>query len=515
MFHIIEFLRDGKRKSQASSFPISGRFIVALLASSFVLAATLYSYTNYGSSTIAGVMAGSFQVDSRGAASYSLPLTVAPGTKGLQPNLSITYNSHSKMSGYLGVGWQLQGIDQITRCGKTKGIEGINRNVNFTNQDRLCFNGERLVSSNGANPSDSSYWSASYYHTKNENWVRVQRSSSTCGSHGPCAFSAKTKDGRNLYFGYNSHNHRYPRIGGTPGTWHLDRVTDAHGNRMDITYHATSNQAWNTARPIEINYGGNRGSAHNRKVKFVWSLVDEANKQFSYGANLSNNSNGLYVYQHILSRVEMSVSDSIFKVYHMTYQTSPTSNRKLLKEIQECDSIANGKCYEPLQLTWNAPSFNKGFYRSTLNDTGYPGKYVNIIPGDFNGDGLSDYIRQEKGSWASSDNDNTFRVYLSNGDRTFTKVDGNSTDNAELKGSHEVNGKIRGALIIPGDFNGDGKTDFIRQEFGEWARPDTIKTFAVYLSNGNGTFSRTIPNGDDYQYWLKGTHNSCDTNSEF
>jgi surface antigen len=43
--------------------------------------------------------------------------------------------------------------------------------------------------------------------------------------------------------------------------------------------------------------------------------------------------------------------------------------------------------------------------------------------------------------------------------------------------------------IIPGDFNGDGKTDFIRQEKGAMD-DDDIRTADIYLSNGNGTFTQ-------------------------
>jgi surface antigen len=43
--------------------------------------------------------------------------------------------------------------------------------------------------------------------------------------------------------------------------------------------------------------------------------------------------------------------------------------------------------------------------------------------------------------------------------------------------------------IIPGDFNGDGKTDFIRQEKGTMD-DDDIRTADLYLSNGNGTFTQ-------------------------
>ncbi len=119
------------------------------------------------------------------------------------------------------------------------------------------------------------------------------------------------------------------------------------------------------------------------------------------------------------------------------------------------------------------------FSKQPLTDsTVMNGDKVNIIPGDYNGDGKTDFIRQEKGDW-DDDDIITAGIYLSNGDGTFKMQP--LTDYTVMKGDL-VN-------IIPGDYNGDGKTDFIRQEKGDdWVKDDK-NTVQVYLSNGDGTFS--------------------------
>ncbi len=118
-----------------------------------------------------------------------------------------------------------------------------------------------------------------------------------------------------------------------------------------------------------------------------------------------------------------------------------------------------------------------------------------MIPGDFNGDGRTDFIRQEYGSWAT-DHISTFRLYFSNGNGQFTIVDppANSDYQKYLKGTHGSSNQ--GVNIFPGDFNGDGRDDFISQRYGDWADNTSDgkwKTFQVWLSKGNGYFEEKTP----------------------
>lgn len=107
------------------------------------------------------------------------------------------------------------------------------------------------------------------------------------------------------------------------------------------------------------------------------------------------------------------------------------------------------------------------------------GDFVNLIAGDFDGNGLTDFIRQEKGSWVNGVND--AQVYLGAGNGTF-KTPIQMTDMAAMNGNL-VN-------LVAGDFNGDKYTDIIRQEKGSWV--DGYRDAEIYLSNGNGTFKNPI-----------------------
>lgn len=103
------------------------------------------------------------------------------------------------------------------------------------------------------------------------------------------------------------------------------------------------------------------------------------------------------------------------------------------------------------------------------------GNGVNLLTGDFNGDGKTDLIRQEKGSWVDGINDI----------QILTFQNGNFQVAATLPNMSSLNGNF--VNLIAGDFNADGRTDLIRQEKGAWV--DGINDVQVMLSKGGWEFS--------------------------
>ncbi len=113
-----------------------------------------------------------------------------------------------------------------------------------------------------------------------------------------------------------------------------------------------------------------------------------------------------------------------------------------------------------------------GFQRAaiTTNPAALNSAYNDLIPGDFNGDGKTDFIRQEFGGAVDGDND--AQLWLSNGDGSFSLMP--TPQQAWLDGNR--------AHLIPGDYNGDGKTDLIRQEYGGGVDGD--QDAQLWLSQG-------------------------------
>src|SRR5262245_27941099 len=81
---------------------------------------------------LVGSLPGDLSVDNKGAANYSIPISIPPGRASLQPGLALSYNSNGG-NGTLGIGWSLStGFPQsITRGRTILARDGQVRGVNF------------------------------------------------------------------------------------------------------------------------------------------------------------------------------------------------------------------------------------------------------------------------------------------------------------------------------------------------------------------------------------------------
>ncbi|WP_201341269.1 SpvB/TcaC N-terminal domain-containing protein [Abyssogena phaseoliformis symbiont] len=83
-----------------------------------------------------------------GYLSYATPLALPQGINKLSPNLSINYVQGSGSSP-LSLGFKLSGLSSISRCAKTKKIDGIQHGVLLNEEDAYCLNGIRLIKVSG------------------------------------------------------------------------------------------------------------------------------------------------------------------------------------------------------------------------------------------------------------------------------------------------------------------------------------------------------------------------------
>jgi hypothetical protein len=159
----------------------------------FVMTAVMGASGPARAADLAGATSGELGVSPSGAASYSIPISVPPGTTGMQPSLTLQYSSQAG-NGIMGVGWSIGGLSSITRCGTDIHNDQSIDPVDFEADDKFCMNGERLVPIVGTNGVDGAE-----YRTQQEEISKII-SYGSAGT-GPAWFRVWKKSGQIFEYG--------------------------------------------------------------------------------------------------------------------------------------------------------------------------------------------------------------------------------------------------------------------------------------------------------------------------
>jgi RHS repeat-associated protein len=422
---------------------------------------------------------GSLNVSASGAATYSIPIDIPPGTAGMAPELSLNYNSQGG-DGMLGVGWSLSGLSTITRCPSTIAQDGANGRlfgltgaVNNDANDRLCLDGQRMMVLAGATYGSD----GAEYRLENDNFTKVVASGAINGSGS--YFTAYTRSGRILEYGRVgiSANSKVLVDGTGVGiTWALDKVTDQSGNYYTIAYRL--NPADNQLYPTSINYSGNGALQPYNTVTFGYSAVatHSLREYYQAGARVVGRLNLTSIYTDVGTRADPA-SGTTVSHYMLSYATSEGSQREELTSVQKCDgSPTSPTCLPATTFTWAPAAADAGSFTDTAAQTApCTGKDVGeqVFYADFNGDGLTDQIC----------------IMLPGNVPVQTAAQVNvsfatpATDTSPAmltQGSWSTLSSCLTGPVLEGDFDGDGKTDLICVDHGGSSE--------VYLSKGDGTF---------------------------
>lgn len=443
------------------------------------------------------VLPGKFDVSSQGAASFSVPITVPPGTGGMAPSLSLAYASGGG-NGLLGVGWHVEGLSAITRCPQTRAQDGSRVSVTYTATDRFCLDGQRLILISGT------YGAAgSVYRTENEGFDNIT-AVGTAGT-GPSYFTVQTKSGQTLEYGNSSTlagastvttnaDDVLTSTAPTVVSWLLDKVADASGNYMVVKYLSNpSSTPENTeVVPSEIDYTGNPGGTGTNTSNTYNAVVPYNKVTFVYANGtrpdiVPKYSNGsLIETTQLLTDIEAwsgtqsSPGSTEVNDYKLNYTTSPATGRSLLTSLQLCDA-AGSNCLPARTFTYDSARQNTFTLKTSTLTTNYGAPPSNwyFIQGDFVNNGRTDF---------AVINGTTLNVYLSNGDGTFVEHSQTLSSSFGYSGWFEV---------VEGDFNGDGKADFALVR--GWFPVSCNDAYCVlsndgsiysFLSNGDGSFTQ-------------------------
>lgn len=329
----------------------------------------------------AGRTVGAYTVSPTGAATYTIPIWAPRGPNGLQPSMSLTYNSQTG-DGPLGVGWSLSGLSSIYRCAQTFAQDPAPGPITLTSSDVFCMDGQRLRLTGGSYGEP-----ASTYQTEVANFANVTAYGSA--GNGPAYFEVQGRDGRTYEYGNGGGSQVDASGTSTAWVWWLDKVTDRAGNTMTISY-SNSN---GTAVPTTISWTPSSYGA----TTYNYTM------QFAYGTNVPQSSTYEYVAgssiinTNLLSSISIEYTGTTVKKYVLTYQQSPTTGRDELTQVQECADAGQTNCLAPTIIGYQNGSAGVTSVSSTLNLGGVATAY--LAGYDLNGDGYKDLIYEVGTTW--------------------------------------------------------------------------------------------------------------------
>ncbi len=335
--------------------------------------------------TVAGRTEGVFGVSSLGAATYRVPIWLPPGPRGLQPDLALTYNSQDD-NGVIGVGWSLSGLSSIERCNKTKAQDGSAGSVALTTADRFCLNGNRLRLT-----SATDYGVAgSTYQTEIDDLTVVTAHESE--GNGPRYFTARTRDGTAYEYGKTVDSRVAPGTSTTPYRWKLNRVTDAAGNALIVSYV--------------------KSDGHAVPATISWTPLSAGSSTFAYSANFiytdsrtaADSQTGYVANQKVVNKrrlesIQIRAATSgvaqTVRRYFLTYDSGPKTGRSRLTQITECADDAQSAC-----LAATTISYQSGTTMHSSSALGLSSSSSLMREKfDFNGDGRHDLLFVSSNYW--------------------------------------------------------------------------------------------------------------------
>jgi hypothetical protein len=239
-----------------------------------------------------------------GSFGHSIPITVAPGRKGMQPALALNYRS-SNSNSWVGIGFSLNPgyIVRSTRLGPPT-YNDIQDTFYFVTDAGTT----ELV-----NLTDNLYQ------------AKVESSFTKFFKEPDDSWRAVGKDGSILRFGQAPDS----KESSSKGTfsWYLTKAIDTNGNYINYTY--TKDQGRSYLERIDYT-GNENGTSPTNTVEFFLESRDDIISSYISSAKVST--------EKRLKQIQAKVRGDLVWRYELEYAYSPDTNRSVLKSITQYGS---------------------------------------------------------------------------------------------------------------------------------------------------------------------------------
>lgn len=465
-------------------------FTLIFLSLSFFINAQ--STTPTGNSTEVGVTEGQLSVSLRGGANYNIPIVVPSGINGVEPKISLSYNSQGG-NGMVGYGWNISGVSSITRIPSTKFHDGIVDPVDFDALDRFALDGQRLIIKNGTGGIYGA--NGTVYETENFSNVKITSYGvhSSGANYGPAYFLVEYPDGSKAYYGNSVDSQSMT-------DWSITYWENPQGIRINYGY-TWSNNILNI---FSIKYGSRFNDTPINEIQFLYKLRLRHEQSYIGGESFLRNT--------ILSDVKIIGNGIGFKNYSLMHDATSLNYERLISVTEKNGD--NSKSYNPTifeyentedSITLSPQSTILSINPTPIVPSGYiipEGLYYsgyNVgLSGDFEPNGKSGLIRYSTSPGQKNHyifhSDVGSSVSLSTGTRIFT-------------------GGMFDELFIVNCLSGDGVSGYKMMQNQAWCIAKTnyatdVTTFSIYSKNSIDPNPAKIEYAIDYIFPRYSHYNS-------
>lgn len=338
--------------------------------------------------------AAEFRVDESGAATYAIPIHTLPGTAGVAPQISLNYSSQGG-DGPLGKGWSIGGLSTIARCRATREagdfisggvpVDGDPLPITYTDQDRYCLDGQRLLVPTDGAMCDVAVTGMSLqtFRTETESFQRVCAYTPTATpANGPAFFTVEREDGSISWYGDRNVNESANRPDAyietnAPGhtavaqVWAQTRFQDSTGNFINYVYEKNPGSAGAAEFVLkEVRYtgktvlAGQDGSSQAPYARLIFHYTELPSPQWALGyspqgATHTRRQRLVAITSCAANQTPCSVANQA-RHYALSYAASNPSHSglALLTGLQECrDDSGTSVCAAPTTFEWSAGKY--------------------------------------------------------------------------------------------------------------------------------------------------------------